>query len=184
MDNNTWTLFLDRDGVLNRRPQNAYVTKPEDFHWIPGSLECIPQLSGIFGKIFVVTNQQGVGKGIMRMEDLHSIHQRMRLDVESIGGRMDGVYVAPCLSGQGSFLRKPQVGMALQAKKHHPGIRFRQSVMVGDTLTDMLFGKRLGMVTVLISDDVTVARKHAHCITYRYDNLAGFAANAHRITGQ
>jgi histidinol-phosphate phosphatase family protein len=170
-----WTLFLDRDGVLNRRLHDDYVKLPQDFVWIEGVLESLAFFSGIFSKIIVVTNQQGVGKGLMNSNDLERIHQKMLNEVQSAGGRIDKVYFCPDLEKSGSFFRKPMVGMGLKAKKDFHGIEFSKSIMVGDTLSDMRFGKRLRMKTVLISEDLALARMNPYYVDFRFSSLADFA---------
>ncbi len=169
-----WTLFLDRDGVLNRRPGNGYVTNPDDFVWIPDSLDGLAQLAGVFRHILVVTNQQGIGKGLMGTADLDAIHDRLMADVKSAGGRIDRIYHAAGLRSRDSYRRKPGTGMALEAKKQFPAIRFDQSMMVGDTFRDMLFGYRLGMHTMLISQHNHFPRKYYHLAAYRFNKLKDF----------
>ncbi|MEE4177244.1 MAG: HAD-IIIA family hydrolase [Bacteroides sp.] len=170
-----WTLFLDRDGVLNRRLEGDYVKRKEDFEWQEGVLESLAWLSGVFGTIVVVTNQQGIGKGLMTEKELEQIHHKMLNDLKQAGGRIDKVYFCPDLENSGSFNRKPMVGMGLQARRDFPEINFRQSVMVGDTLSDMRFGKRLKMKTVLISEDLTMARQHHFLIDLRFSSLKDFS---------
>ncbi len=172
-----WTLFLDRDGVLNQRPAEGYVCSPEAFRWIPGSLEALRVLSAVFSRVVVVTNQQGIGKGIMDASALEAVHRKMLMDVRKAGGRIDRIYHAPGLKGREFYMRKPGVGMALAARRDLPGIRFRQAVMVGDMPTDMVFGRRLNMFNILISDDPALARDLHTLIDFRFDKLAAFAAS-------
>lgn len=146
----SWTLFLDRDGVINHRIPGAYVQKPEEFDFFEGVPAAIAQLSRQFGKIVVVTNQQGIGKRLMTKEDLDIVHFEMCAAVEAAGGRIDAVYYCPLLASENPFCRKPQAGMGLQAQKDFPEIDFKKSVMVGDSLSDMGFGSALGMVNVLV----------------------------------
>ncbi|MBN3034133.1 MAG: HAD-IIIA family hydrolase [Bacteroidales bacterium] len=150
----SWTLFLDRDGVINRRFPGGYVTRWESFEFLPGVLDAIAGLAGLFRHIVVVTNQQGVGKGVMTHAEMERIHYLMCHEIESRGGRIDRVYFAPQLDSEGSPFRKPGPGMALKAREDFPDIDFSKSVMVGDTAIDILFGKQLGMFTVLIADQV------------------------------
>lgn len=156
--NSDWTLFLDRDGVINVRYVDDYVKKVEDFIFTENAEKAIAQLSRLFKRTVVVTNQQGIGKGVMSAEELTAIHAKMREDVLKAGGKIDAVYYCPDLKHKAGFCRKPNGGMALRARKDFPEIRFKQSLMVGDTLTDMLFGKRLGMRTVLIGGDAEALR--------------------------
>jgi histidinol-phosphate phosphatase family protein len=146
----TWTLFLDRDGVINERLMGAYVRSIEEFHFLPEVPETIANLSAIFGRVVVVTNQQGIGKGIMSERNLQDIHTYMCAQVELCGGKIDQCYHAPEIESEESTLRKPRPGMALRAREDFQDINFQRSVMVGDSDSDMLFGKNLGMKTVRI----------------------------------
>lgn len=172
----TWTLFLDRDGVINIRPHNDYVKALSEFQFLDGVEESVASLSEVFGRIIVVTNQQGIGKGLMQTRDLDQIHEYMVEKLQKSGGRIDKVYYCGDLKNSGSFYRKPAIGMALNAIKDFPDIFLTKSVMVGDTLTDMIFGKRLKMVTVLIDSDMVLARKNPRLIDLRFHSLRDFAA--------
>lgn len=171
---NNWTLFLDRDGVLNQRPGKSYVTHPDGFIWIEGSLEAVAKLSAHFERIIVVTNQQGMAKGLMTAEQLDDIHARMLQDVKNAGGMIDRVYYADGLRHLASHIRKPGEGMFWQAKSDFPGIEVHKSIMVGDTFSDMLFGYRLNMHTVLISHTHFV-RNYYHIVNYQFNTLLDFA---------
>jgi histidinol-phosphate phosphatase family protein len=146
-----WSLFLDRDGIISRRIPDGYVTTWEEFQFLDGVLEAIAKLSRVFGCIFIVSNQQGIGKGLMSMESLEKIDTRMKQEIMRNGGRIDKSYYSPFLASENHPDRKPGTGMALKAKADFPGIVFSRSLMVGDSASDMEFGKRLGMITVFIS---------------------------------
>ncbi len=146
----TWTLFLDRDGVINERIMGGYVRNVEEFITLPGALESIARLSEIFGLVFVVTNQQGIAKGLMTESNLQEIHRSLMKNVEDMGGRIAQCYYAPGLAGSEEYLRKPKPGMALLAQRQHKMVQFSRSVMIGDTDSDIVFGKNLGMKTVRI----------------------------------
>ena len=169
------TLFLDRDGVINERIIDGYVTRPEDFRLIDGVLEALAIFARRFDHIFMVTNQQGIGKGLMTEADLEAIHANFLRQVTEAGGRIDRIYHCPALKSEHSFMRKPSIGMALRARKDYPGVVLRRSVMVGDTESDMLFGRRAGMQTVLVGDDVEAARKNPHLVDYMYPDLLAYA---------
>lgn len=170
-----YTLFLDRDGVLNQRIVDDYVLKPEQFVIIDGVFEALKVFSSIFEHIVVVTNQQGIGKGLMTKDDLDAIHTMFLNKVSECGGRIDKIYFCPDLASACSFNRKPNIGMALQAKKDFANIRFNRSLMVGDSLSDMKFGKHAGMTTVLVGNDYDVPRKYPHLVDYCYSTLHEFA---------
>lgn len=147
---NTWTLFLDRDGVINVESVGTYITNWSEFNFHDGVLSAMKLLGGIFGNIVVVTNQRGVGKGIMTMESLREINNNMMLEVNEHGGKMNKVYSCTAISDSDQN-RKPNVGMGYQAQQDYPAIDFKKSVMVGNSLSDMEFGKRLSMHTVFLT---------------------------------
>lgn len=151
--NQDWTLFLDRDGVINIRLVDDYIKHSDEFEFITGVPEAIAQLSKIFKTIVVVTNQQGIGKGLMQVVDLQMIHQKMSDGVEAKGGRIDGIYYCPFLAKENSVLRKPNIGMAELAKRDFAHIQFEKSIMIGDTKSDMQFGRNAGMKNVFVNTD-------------------------------
>ena len=151
--NNTWSLFLDRDGVINKRIFGGYVTSIEEFEFLPGAVDAIKQFTDTFHLLFVVTNQQGIAKGIMSERNLLEIHNYMCDQVYLNGGRIDKCYFAPNLKGAEDDMRKPSSAMADLAKMEFPEIDFKCCVMIGDTDTDIEFGKNLGMKTVRIKTE-------------------------------
>lgn len=146
----SWTLFLDRDGVINRRLPGDYVKSPTEFEWLPGSKEAIALFSKMFGTVLVATNQQGIGKGLMTERDLDEIHQRMKAGVMEAGGRIDRIYYCPDLATKAGNCRKPSPAMAWKAKQDFPQIDFQRALMVGDSCSDMEFGRNAGMQTAFI----------------------------------
>jgi len=146
----SWTLFLDRDGVVNERLIGDYVKCIDEFNFLNKVPEAISVFSKIFKYIFVVTNQQGIGKGIMTEGNLFEIHNYMQDELEKAGGRIDQFYFAPELASDVNALRKPNSGMALKAAADFPGLEFSKAIMVGDSDSDIQFGKNLGMKTVRI----------------------------------
>ncbi len=143
------TLILDRDGVINRLRINDYVKKWEEFEFLPTVLEALAKWSQDFRHIIIVTNQRGVGRNLMTEASLLDIHQKMIGMIKNHGGRIDKVYYCTALSDDDPN-RKPNIGMALQAKTDFPGIDFKRSVMIGDQMTDMIFAKRISAKGILI----------------------------------
>jgi histidinol-phosphate phosphatase family protein len=170
-----WTLFLDRDGVINKRLPDDYVKHPDEFELIPGVAEALAIFAGIFETIVVITNQQGIGRGLMTENDLKRVHEKMMAAVSGSGGRIDAVFHSPDLKNTNSFTRKPAVGLGLKARKQFPSIRFNKSMMAGDTYNDILFGHRLGMKTVLIGDDKEAAFKSIDMLDYTFPDLLSLA---------
>ena len=138
-------LFLDRDGILNKHLLGDYVRNWSMWEWLPGVLDAMPLLAKRFRRIFIVTNQQGVGKGLMTQADLDDVHRHMLSDIKAAGGRIDRVYVCTDLESTHSPNRKPEIGMALQAQRDFPEVDFHRSVMVGDSKSDELFAQKSGM---------------------------------------
>ena len=138
-------LFLDRDGILNKHLIGDYVRNWSMWEWLPGVLETMPQLAKRYKRIFIVTNQQGVGKGLMAEADLEDVHRHMIADIEAAGGRIDRIYVCTELEAAHSPNRKPEIGMALQAKRDFPEVHFHRSLMIGDSPSDRLFAQKAHM---------------------------------------
>ena len=169
-------LFLDRDGVINVRLPGAYVRTPEEFRWAEGSREALAILRRHFQRIFVVTNQQGIGKGLMSEADLAKVHTHLQNDPSLPSDLFDGIYYCPKLASEDPICRKPRPGMALQAQRDFPEVDFKQSIIVGDSISDLLFGKRLGMTSVLVTSDPKETAKSTLLNTdYRFASLLGFA---------
>ena len=142
-------LFLDRDGVINEEKEDSYIFHKGEFVFYEGVVEALVRLSARFDYVFIVTNQRGVGRGYMTEEALLEIHDHLTEAVVTAGGKIDRVYFAPYIESDHSH-RKPNTGMALDAKRDFPDIDFEKSVMVGNNLSDMEFGKRMNMKTVFL----------------------------------
>lgn len=150
-----WTLFLDRDGVINQKLENDYVKDFEEFVFMPSLLEALRALRPRFGLFVVVTNQQGIGKGLMTENDLLRLHWQMQVAMQEYEVQIDKIYHCPDLAAANSPNRKPEIGMALQAKLDFPKIDFAKSIMIGDSISDMEFGKKAGMKTIFLSKKKT-----------------------------
>lgn len=145
----SWTLFLDRDGVINVEKQGGYINHWDEFVFQDGVKKAIKIFSSLFGRIFIVTNQRGIAKGETLPASLATIHQNMLREIKASGGRIDQVYFCGDLENS-SPNRKPNTGMALQAKHDFPAIDFPKSIMVGNTPGDMEFGRKIGAITIFL----------------------------------
>jgi D-glycero-D-manno-heptose 1,7-bisphosphate phosphatase len=149
------TVFLDRDGVLNEKmPEGQYVTCREEFHLLPGVAEAIARLNGKGFRVIVVSNQRGIALGLYTASDLDLIHAWLRRSLETSGAHLDGIYYCPHDKGQ-CACRKPMPGLFEQAVMNFPDIDAHCSMMIGDSLSDMEFGRSLGMTCILIEGDPT-----------------------------
>ncbi len=172
----TWTLFLDRDGVINEESttKHEYILKWEEFRFMQGAKEAIKIFTEKFGLIVIATNQRCVGLGLITEDGLQLILNNMAAEIADIGGKINGFYYAPDEDRE-AINRKPQIGMALQAKADFPQIDFAKSIMVGNRVSDMGFGKNAGMKTVFVATtDPEVASPHP-LIDLRFDDLISFA---------
>ena len=149
----SWTLFLDRDGVINVRLIDDYVKNINEFEFLPGVIEAFEIFAKRFNRIIIVTNQQGVAKGLMSLETVHDIHGFMIEKIENQKGRVDGIYICPQLKSEPDNYRKPSPKMAFMAKADFPEIDLQKSIMVGDSNSDIEFGQNAGMHTILIGDE-------------------------------
>ncbi|HEX5111331.1 MAG TPA: HAD-IIIA family hydrolase [Saprospiraceae bacterium] len=169
----SWTLFLDRDGVINIETGD-YIYKRDEFEFNPGALDALRHLSEMFGRIVVVTNQRGVGKGWMTLDDLLHIHEYMLDEIKATGGRIDAIFYNTAVEDDHQD-RKPNPGMTKRAQDMFPEIDFNKSIVVGDKLADMQLARNIGAISVLIpslhSNDL-----HGHAdVDFVFHSLFDFA---------
>lgn len=160
------TLFLDRDGVINLKLNNRYVQNPEEFEFIKGSKQAISKLSKVFNRILVVTNQQGIGKGIMSVDDLLSLHTYMLDELREFDAVIDQIYFCPHLISDKCSCRKPDVGMLRQAIIDYPEIKINNSYLVGDSDSDIEAGKKIGLNTIKVDNKYTLAKWSDDILSY------------------
>ena len=169
----SWTIFIDRDGVINHEKKDDYILNSQEFKFFDGVLEAFHQLNSKFGTIIIVTNQRGVGKGLMDEDDLTRIHQFMQSKIENAGGRIDKIYY--CTSTDNNHPnRKPNPGMAFRAKADNPAIDFSKSIMIGNKPSDMLFGRNAGMYTVFVATTHPDTAFPHPDIDLRFNSLSDF----------
>lgn len=166
----TWTLFLDRDGVINTRLVDDYVKNINEFEFMPGVLDAFRIFAKKFGKIIIVTNQQGVGKGLMTLKDVETVHEFMLKEIEGQKGRVDKIYVCPQLKSDPDNFRKPSPRMAYMAQHDFPEIDLDKSIMIGDMNSDLEFGKNSGMYTIFIGNEPIKIKPDG-----KYETLLEFA---------
>lgn len=147
---NLRTIFLDRDGVVNEKlPEGSYVTTWSEFHLLPGVAEAIARLNEAGLRVIVVSNQRGIALGKYSGRDVEAIHAELQKLLHAYGGHVDAFYFCPH-DKQACNCRKPLPGMFEQAQRDFPEIRAAESAMIGDSRSDIEFGRRLGMATVFI----------------------------------
>jgi D-glycero-alpha-D-manno-heptose 1-phosphate guanylyltransferase len=170
----SWTLFIDRDGVINHEKQNDYIRNWREFQFYERAKEALKILAAKFGKIIVVSNQRGVGKELMTEADLSSIHQHMQKQIETAGGHIDKIFYCTSTDTRHPE-RKPNPGMALKAKKEIPSIDLSKSIMVGNNSSDMLFGRNAGLYTIFLKTTRPDQPLPHPDIDLAFDSLINFA---------
>lgn len=147
------TVFLDRDGVLNRKlPEGSYVSSWSEFELLPGVLEAIDKLKTAGFRVLVVSNQRGIALGLYTTEAVRQIHSELQKLLLARGTSIDGFYFCPHNHAE-CDCRKPMPGLFKDAMADFPEIAAETSVMIGDSLSDIEFGRRLGMRTVFVQGD-------------------------------
>ncbi len=146
-------VFLDRDGVINRKlPEGRYVTRWEEFELLPGVAETIAGWNRLGRRVILVSNQRGVALGLMTETELQRIHDRLRAQLARDGARLDAIYYCPHHRDE-CECRKPRTGMIEAAFRDFPGAGPENSVLIGDSLSDMECGRAAGMATIFIARD-------------------------------
>lgn len=147
-------VFLDRDGVINRKaPMHQYITCWEDFVFLPGVKGAMKKLCDAGYRVAVVTNQRGVARGMMSLEQVEELHRKMCMALEVEGANVDGIYICPHGEGE-CHCRKPDIGLFLQAERDFT-VDKDHSWMIGDSETDMIAGECYGVRTILVGSDET-----------------------------
>jgi len=143
-------VFLDRDGVLNRKPpEGEYVTRWEELELLPGVAEATASLVKAGFLVIVVSNQRCVSKGLLTVHELDSIHQSMRHELAAAGGTITDIYYCPHDTQPPCGCRKPAPGMLLTAAREHE-VDLPGSWMIGDSDADVEAGKKAGCRTARI----------------------------------
>ena len=141
------TLLIDRDGTINVRINGDYVRSWAQFKFLSGILEEFPKWAAKFRRIIVVTNQRGVGRGLMTDEDLADIHSHMLRAITEAGGRIDAILTCTA-TDDGDPRRKPNPGMYHEAKQLFPSME--RAIMLGDSETDAAFAENAGIPFILL----------------------------------
>jgi D-glycero-D-manno-heptose 1,7-bisphosphate phosphatase len=144
--------FFDRDGIVNTRKVDGYIKNFNEFEFIPEFLELFKMTEEQGFLKIIITNQQGIGKGLMTEDDLTKVHNLMQFNLfQQFGYSFDDIYYCPDLANSGSKTRKPEPGMLLEAIEKWD-VDIDKSFFIGDSETDALAGQRAGIKTILIGD--------------------------------
>ncbi len=176
------TAFLDRDGVINRKlPEGEYVSSWQRFVLLPGTAQAIARLNREGLRVVVVTNQRGIALGKYTAEAVREIHNNFQRELADHGAHVDAFYFCPHDRNQ-CDCRKPLPGMFLQAQRDFPDIHPSTSCMIGDSLSDIEFGRALGLFTVFIAGDPLHRKPGAEKAIQMADSVAENLPDAVRLT--
>lgn len=169
----TWTIFLDRDGVINaKQPEGSYVTDFSGFDMLPDVEKAIAALTDAGCRIIIVTNQRGIARGKTTTNKVEKIHRSLTSHLADHGGRIDAIYFCPDETGP---MRKPEPGMLMQAAEDHPEIDFTRAFMIGDSLSDMQAGHAAGCCCMIL---VGSGQRQVEAMTAAHDLRLPISATA------
>ncbi len=165
-------LILDRDGVINQDSDN-FIKSVDEWLPIPGSIEAIARLSRSGFRIYIATNQSGLGRGLFSLQQLEAMHEKLQQLVHDLGGSIEGIYYCPHRPDDNCPCRKPKPGLLLQIAQH-AGTSLQSVPVVGDSLRDLeaaikvdakpilvMTGKGRNTITTLRNSDPEMLRKIA-----------------------
>ena len=166
-------VFLDRDGVLNRKmPEGVYVAEWAQFAWLPGAVEAVVRMKRAGLTVIVVSNQRGIALGEISTMQLERLHDNMQDDLARNDARLDAIYYCPHDYGE-CHCRKPETGLFEEACKRFPQANAANSVVIGDSLSDIQAGRRLGMKTIFIQGEPDRQKAGADAAASLADAVAG-----------
>lgn len=150
---NVTSIFVDRDGVINRKaPYGGYIYRFDQLEMLPNAAAAIARLNVAKLPVFLITNQRGIARGLYTDEDVRILHRHISRELDICGAHLDGIYYCPHEINS-CHCRKPRSGLFEQARIDHPEINFSTCIMIGDSPVDIEAGHKLGMRTVLLVDE-------------------------------
>lgn len=166
-------VFLDRDGVLNRKmPEGVYVGEWAQFAWLPGAVEAVARIKRAGLTVIVVSNQRGIALGQLTTVQLERVHTEMQDHLARNDARLDAIFYCPHDRGE-CHCRKPETGLFEQAFECFPQANAENSVVIGDSLSDIQAGRRLGMKTIFIQGEPDRQKEGADAAASLADAVAG-----------
>lgn len=140
--------ILDRDGVINQDSEN-FICSPDDWQPIPGSLEAIAQLNQAGYRVVIATNQSGLARGFLTLEDLHQIHNKMLRQLAEVGGNIEAIFFCPHGPKSNCSCRKPRPGL-FHDIANRLGIPLTGVPVIGDSVRDIQAANAAGAYPILV----------------------------------
>lgn len=166
-------IFLDRDGVINQ-DSDKFVKNIDELVLIPGSVEAVANLSQAGFKVVVCTNQSGLGRGLLTMEKLNEIHEKLHQFVKQAGGSIDVIMFCPHLSQDNCECRKPKPGMIIDICERFNIEDLTQLMFIGDSIRDLQAISSVGGIPILVktgNGKKTLAKGDLPARTMVFDDL-------------
>lgn len=171
-------VFLDRDGVINRKaPEGKYISRWSDFHLIPGVGAAIATLNRSGRRVIVISNQRGIALGRYTSEDVTKLHHQLKQHLAVYEARIDSFYYCPHDKNQ-CDCRKPNPGLFLQAFHDFPDASPQNSLMIGDSLSDIEGAHNLGMPAIFIVGEPATQKAGAGEAAAQADGVSASLAEA------
>ncbi len=162
-------IFLDRDGVINEFPgKGEYVTRWEDFHFIPKAIDAIRRLKEAGFEIYVVSNQGCVSRGMITLSALEAMTNRMLKEIESQGGKIDGVFYCIHQTSDQCHCKKPKISLFMEATRGRP-VEWESTYFIGDSQEDIEAGKNLGCRTMLVLSGRIQSNEEVESMSFKPD---------------
>lgn len=163
-------VVLDRDGVINE-DSDEFIKSPEEWVAIEGSLEAIARLNHANVKVFIASNQSGIGRKLLSYDTLNEIHLKMLSELARYGGHLNGIFICPDLEGE---CRKPNPGMLVDIEQR-TGLSLGGAPLIGDSLRDVQAAMAYGLQPILVrtgNGSVTSRSKQLPHDILVFENLA------------
>jgi D-glycero-D-manno-heptose 1,7-bisphosphate phosphatase len=146
-------IFLDRDGVINRKPpEGRYIARWSDLHLLPGAESAIAALNRSCRTVIVVSNQRGIALGRYSAADVEALHARLQLHLAAHQAHIDAFYYCPHDRDE-CDCRKPKTGLFIRAFLDFPEVSPQNSLLIGDSLSDIQAARNLAMPSIFIAGD-------------------------------
>ncbi len=146
--NHSKAIFLDRDGTII--VDKIYLNDPDQIVYLPNAFEGLKLFKELGFRFFVATNQSGIPRGRVTLENLNEIHRRIGAECEKHGIKIEKFYYAPYMTDSGHYMRKPNPGMLEEGSKEF-GIDLKESWMIGDKMIDVEAGHKAGARSILLT---------------------------------
>ena len=146
-------VFLDRDGVTNRKlPEGQFVRSWRDFEFLPGAESAIAALNRSGRHVIVISNQRGIALGLYTRADVETLHMQLQEAMAEHNAHIDAFYYCPHDQNQCNC-RKPKTGLFEQVFRDFPEASTQNSIVIGDSISDIQAARTLGLLAIFIQGD-------------------------------